>query len=84
MEDFHPESPAAPDRGVEHFSPVRVTFLVNAPELRPPVAPQAPVMPDNAAAAVVDFEDENGVDDDRALQEACRNAQKVTWEETDL
>ena len=31
-------------------------------------------MPDDA---VIDFEDENGKDDPKALQEACRNAEKV-------
>ena len=33
---------------------------------------------------VVDFEDENGADDDRALQEGCRNVEKVAWDDSDL
>ena len=41
-------------------------------------------MPDDAAAAVVDFEDENGQDEARVLQDACKNAEKVQWEENDL
>ena len=45
---------------VDHFSLVVVRFPVNAPELRPPVMP---------AAAVVNFEDENGEDDGDTL---CR------------
>ena len=50
-------------------------------------AAAAAAMVDNqpgGPAPVVNFEDENGVDDARALQEACRNAEKVQWEETDL
>ena len=37
-------------------------------------------MPD----AVVDFEDENGVDDARALQEACNNLSRLAFEVHDL
>ena len=40
-----------------------------------------PAMPDDA---VVMFEDEDGVDDARALQEGCRNAEKVEWDDTDV
>ena len=63
-------SGAAP---VEHFSPVRVTFPVNAPPLRPP--PQ-PVM--------ATFEEENGRDSANALQDACRTLQNYAWQPEDL
>ena len=33
---------------------------------------------------MVDFEDENGVDDARALQEACRNLDRFEWDQNDL
>ena len=49
--------PLDPPDPREHFSPVRVTFPVNAPPLRPP--PDPPVMPPR----VVNFEDENGEDE---------------------
>ena len=39
-------------------------------------------MPDDAV--VVDFEDENGVDDDRALQESCRTLEKFSFDLSDL
>ena len=49
-----------------------------------PGEPPVDSMPNNAAAAAVNFEDENGVDDDRALQEAIRNLEKVNWDPCDL
>ena len=37
-----------------------------------------------AGDEVVNFEDENGVDDARAMQDACRNLQNFEFEENDL
>ena len=34
--------------------------------------------------AVVDFEDEDGQDDDRAMQDACRNLERFEWQPEDL
>ena len=48
---------------------------------RPP--PQPPVMPD-PPAVIISFEDEDGVDDNRALQEACRNVERVEWDDNDI
>ena len=44
---------------------------------------QAPVvaMPDNVILA---FEDEDGVDEAGALREACRNVEKVEWDDNDV
>ena len=39
-------------------------------------------MPD--PPAIVAFEDENGTDDQRALQEACRNVERVEWDDNDV
>ena len=72
-ETLQPEvDPLADPR--EHFSPVRVTFPVNAPPLRPPVS--SPVM--------ANFEDENGDDDAGALREAMHNVSKLVWDIKDL
>ena len=38
--------------------------------------PAQPIMPE----VIVPFEDENGIDDNRALQEACRNVERVEWD----
>ena len=40
-------------------------------------------MPDQEEV-VIDFEDENGVDDARALQEASRNLERFQWDQDDL
>ena len=58
----------------EYFSPVQVRFPVNAPELRPPPPP----------AIMVNFEDENGTDDDKALQNGLRHLKDFSWEPNDL
>ena len=42
--------------------------------------PAEPIMPE----VIVPFEDENGIDDNRALQEACRNVERVEWDENDV
>ena len=42
--------------------------------------PAQPIMPE----VIVPFEDENGIDDNRALQEACRNVERVEWDENDV
>ena len=39
-------------------------------------------MPDNDV--VIDFEDENGADDAKALQEACRSLERFQWDQEDL
>ena len=43
-------------------------------------AARQPVMPPQ----IVDFEDENGVDDPAALQNACRNLERFTWDQSDI
>ena len=44
-------------------------------------AAQAAIMPEQQ---IVAFEDENGVDENRALQEACRNVERVEWDDNDV
>ena len=83
LEDLHPEPEVDLARSPrEHFSPVRVTFPVHAPALRPP-----PIMPDNDGGgqddAIVDFEEEDGRDDDRAMQDACRTLERFEWQPED-
>ena len=41
-------------------------------------------MPENPPPAIVSFEDEDAVDDNRALQEACRNVERVEWDDNDV
>ena len=36
------------------------------------------------ANPIVAFEDEDGIDDNRALQEACRNVERVEWDDNDV
>ena len=47
-----------------------------------PVQPQIAIMPDDNE--IVDFEDEDGADEAGAMQEACRNLQRLEFEENDL
>ena len=54
----------------DHFSPIRVTFPVNAPALRPPV--------------MAVFEDENGTDNDGALGSALRSLERLEWDDNDV
>ena len=54
--------------------PVQVRFPVNAPELRPPIM----------APAIVNFEDENGTDDEKALSNAIRALQNHQFSYSDL
>ena len=65
-----------------HFTPTRVQFPVNAPQFH--TLPEN--MPNNPppAAPIVAFEDENGDDEIRALQEACRNVERVVWDPNDV
>ena len=61
----------------EHFTPVQVRFPVNAPALRPAPAAEAAIMP-----PVVEFDVENGLDGDKANEQARQI--KVEFEPNDI
>ena len=72
-----------PDRDVnaeprDHFSPIQVRFPVNAPALRP----QPPAAVEVAAMAA--FEDQNGVDDEKALSNALSLIKGFEWKPTNI
>ena len=57
---------------IDHFSPTRVRFPVNAPELRPPVTD-----------TMTDFDQENGTDTAGAFKAAIDTVKSMTWEENE-
>ena len=46
-------------------------------------AAAAAAMPDDNQV-IIAFEDEDGADDARALQEACRNVERLEWDDNDV
>ena len=69
------------DEGAEprdHFSPVQVRFPVNAPALRPPIPEVEVPVP---AVTMVNYDAENGVDKEHALQNACRTLKGYEWDD---
>ena len=65
----------------DHFTPVRVRFPVNAPELRPPpiMAPAAP-----APKLTGNYDAQCDADGANAMENACRNIKGVAFNENDL
>ena len=55
-----------------------------AAEAAAAAAVERPVVMQNPPPAIVSFEDEDAVDDNRALQEACRNVERVEWDDNDV
>ena len=84
----------------DHFSPVQVRFPVNAPALRPPppaeivnegyiVGQSDPTSSgvgegNNPQPTMAVFEDENGVDDDKALSQALSLIKGFEWKPTNI
>ena len=46
----------------------------------PPADPPPVIMPDQ----IISFEDQNGVDEAGAMREACRNVEKMEWDDNDV
>ena len=71
---LHPDPTEAPP--TDHFSPVRVTFPVNAPALRPPIN------------KMVNYDEQvlpaGEAEDDKALDNAIRSMQRLEFDELDL
>ena len=76
---------AAPPGEAEPGNPFRRVQSPPRPVQRvaAPAPPPVPVMPDPPAAAVA-FEDANGQDEQGALREACRNLERVHWDDNDV
>ena len=64
---------------LENSEVVEEGFVAGLPETNNK-ADNMPVNPPE----VVDFEDENGIDEARALQESCQALNKIQWDDSDV